>query len=81
MKLAFSSQNKFYDRKESCQTKYYRIRSKLTVFKKFLTFSFNICVSRFAIAPMQYSFFTYLPITRVEFSEKILQFMIFCNLL
>ena len=81
MKLAFSSQNKFYDRKESCQTKYYRIRSKLTVFKKFLTFSFNIYVSRFAIAPMQYSFFTYLPITRVEFSEKTLQFMIFCNLL
>ena len=27
---------KFYDRKESSLTKYYRIRSKLTVFENFL---------------------------------------------
>ena len=37
-----SSKNKFYDRKESSLTKHYRIRSKLTIFKKFLTFSCNI---------------------------------------
>ena len=28
MKLTLSSENKFYDRKESSLTKYYRIRSK-----------------------------------------------------
>ena len=33
-----SSEIKFYDRKESSLTKYYRIISKLTVFYKFLTF-------------------------------------------
>ena len=32
IKLASSSENKFYDRKESSLTKYYRIRSKLTVY-------------------------------------------------
>ena len=41
MKLTLSSENKFYDRKESSLTKYYRIRSKLTVFFKFLTFYFK----------------------------------------
>ena len=41
MKLTFFSENKFYDRKESSLTKYCRIRSKLTVFLKFLTFPFN----------------------------------------
>ena len=33
--------NKLYGRKESFLTKYYCIRSKLTVFQKFLTFSFK----------------------------------------
>ena len=39
-KLRFSSKSKFYDKKESSLTKYYRIRSKLPVFfkKKFLRF-------------------------------------------
>ena len=32
IKLTFSSENKFYDRKESSLTKCYHIRSKLTVF-------------------------------------------------
>ena len=32
LKLAFSSENKFYDRKDSSLTKFYRIRSKSTVF-------------------------------------------------
>ena len=42
-KLKFSSKSKFYDKKESSLTKYYRIRSKLPVFflKKVLTFSFR----------------------------------------
>ena len=37
----FFSENKFYDRKESCLTKYYCIRGKLIVAEKFLTFSFK----------------------------------------
>ena len=37
----FSLKNKFHDRKESSLTKYYRIRSKLTVFEKCLTLSFK----------------------------------------
>ena len=38
----FSSENKIYNWKESSLTKHYRIRNKhLTVFFKFLTFSFN----------------------------------------
>ena len=37
----FFSESKFYDRKESSLTKYYCIRSKLRVFLKFFTFSFN----------------------------------------
>ena len=32
IKLTFSWENKFYDRKESSLTKYYHIRSKVTVF-------------------------------------------------
>ena len=35
-------ENKFYDGRESSLTKYYCIRSKLTVFKKFLTFPFKL---------------------------------------
>ena len=38
----FSLENKFYDKKESALTKYYLIRSKLAVFLKLRTFSFNI---------------------------------------
>ena len=37
----FFSENNLYGRKESYLTKYYSIRSKLTVLWKFLTFPFN----------------------------------------
>ena len=42
MKLMFFLDNKLYDRKESSLAKYYRIRSKLAVFKKFITFTLNV---------------------------------------
>ena len=42
IKLIFFLENKFYQRKERSLTKYYCIRSKLTVFLKFLTFPFNM---------------------------------------
>ena len=41
----FFSENKFNDKKESYLIKYYRMRSNLTVFLKFLTFSFNKKIS------------------------------------
>ena len=41
MKLTFFLENRFYDRKESSLTKYYCIRSKLTVFQKFIVFAFK----------------------------------------
>ena len=33
IKLVFSSKNKFFDRKDSSLTKYYRIKSKLAFFQ------------------------------------------------
>ena len=35
IRLAFSSESKFYDRKEIFPTKYHQIRSRLTVFLNF----------------------------------------------
>ena len=41
-KISFFLENKCFDRKEDSMTKCYCIKSKLTVFWKFLTFSFKI---------------------------------------
>ena len=48
MKLMFFLENEFYCEKESPLTKYYRIRSILTVFKNFFTF-FNDVVLVFIV--------------------------------
>ena len=49
MKLMFFLENEFYCEKESPLTKYYRIRSILTIFKNFFTFGFNGVVLVFIV--------------------------------